>query len=161
MGGQRMGGGGNKEKEKERKRKERKEREGIRPPPFLSRDPPHWAPPCLTAATPPPAGINHRSHKFIFFFLFFSTLLRASSCSFTSLFLFFFFLFAQKLFPPHVRRKCASVCRPCGCSWCCQVQGWLQQNNGSRRLQMNAPGKSVMELKGIRLWGICRLIKEL
>lgn len=53
-------------------------------------------------------------------------------------------------------------------SWCCQVQGWCrggagvaEHNNGSRRLQMNAPGKSVMELKGIRLWGICRLIKEL
>lgn len=44
---------------------------------------------------------------------------------------------------------------------CCQVQGWLRLNNGSRRLWMNAAGESVMELKARRLGGIRRRIKGL
>lgn len=41
------------------------------------------------------------------------------------------------------------------------VAGGEQWERRSRRLEMNALGKSVMDLKGIRLWGICWLIKEL
>lgn len=114
--------------------KERKER-GDQASTLSIQDPTHSAPPCLT---PPPTHTDTHWNQSLWFYSF-------SSCSSSPCCV-------------HCCRRQTEVQRSC---WPLLSGAGLQHNNGSRRLQMNAPGKSVMELKGMRLGGIQWLIKEL
>lgn len=147
-GGRRRGRleGQNKEKEKERKER------GDQASTFSIQGPASFSPSMFnsTHPTPPPhPPITPCWNQSLWFYFV------CSSSTFSH-------LKKKKIFPSLRSGWCqcsggaVRVCRRCSCSWCCQVQGWLLQNNGSRRLQMNARGKSVMELKGIRLWGALR-----
>lgn len=132
------------------KKRERKKREGIRPPPFLSRDPPHSAPPCLTPppAPPPPNPTSPtRWNQSLCFTLRATETLTPTAASAAAVVLRPVVAAAAAATAARVEGACRSAVAAVRCS--------RALNNGSRRLGEEAAGESVTELKGMCLWGIC------